>query len=162
MPEKLDLYNAAYARYEADVYRDARIETYGQDLGQTSWVTAQESSEIPRTLRLTKASYVLDVGCGSGRYALQVAETVECRVLGVDINKSGIRTANQLAAASKMPERAQFEICDLARPCVLATHSLTRFFPMMFCATFQGDPPCCVSCSACFDPGGDSCSAMPW
>src|SRR6516164_2104839 len=134
MPEKLDLYNAAYARYEADVYRDARIETYGQDLGQTSWVTAQESSEIPRTLRLTKASYVLDVGCGSGRYALQVAETVECRVLGVDINKSGIRTANQLAAASKMPERAQFEICDLARP--------LRFGDAQFDAIFSNDVLC--------------------
>jgi SAM-dependent methyltransferase len=134
MPEKLDLYNAAYARYEADVYRDARIETYGQDLGQTSWVTGQESSEIPRTLRLTKASYVLDVGCGSGRYALQVAETVECRVLGVDINKSGIRTANQLAAASKMPERAQFEICDLARP--------LRFGDAQFDAIFSNDVLC--------------------
>lgn len=134
MPEKLDLYSAAYARYEADVYRDARIETYGQDLGQTSWVTAQESSEIPRTLRLTKTSYVLDVGCGSGRYALRVAETVECRVLGVDINESGIRTANQLAAASKMSENAQFEICDLARP--------LRFGDAQFDAIFSNDVLC--------------------
>ena len=134
MPEKLDLYNAAYARYEADVYRDARIETYGQDLGQTSWVTAEESSEIPRTLRLTKASNVLDVGCGSGRYALQVAETIECRVLGVDINEAGIRTAEQLAAASKISERVQFEVCDLAKP--------LHFGSAQFDAIFSNDVLC--------------------
>ena len=134
MPEKLDLYNAAYARYEADVYRDARIETYGQDLGQTSWVTAEESSEIPRTLRLTKASNVLDVGCGSGRYALQVAETIECRVLGVDINEAGVRTAEQLAAASKISETVQFEVCDLAKP--------LRFGSAQFDAIFSNDVLC--------------------
>ena len=134
MPEKLDLYNAAYARYEADVYRDARIETYGQDLGQTSWVTAEESSEIPRTLRLTKASNVLDVGCGSGRYALQVAETIECHVLGVDINEAGVRTAEQLAAASKISERVQFEVCDLAKP--------LRFGSAQFDAIFSNDVLC--------------------
>lgn len=115
MPPKVDLYNAAYAGYEAEVYRDVRIETYGHDLGQTSWVTAEESSEIPRTLSLTKASYVLDVGCGSGRYALQVADTVGCRVLGVDLNEPGIRTANQLAAASQASDRVRFEICDVAK-----------------------------------------------
>ena len=37
MSAKVDLYNAAYANYELDVYRRVRIETYGEDLGQTSW-----------------------------------------------------------------------------------------------------------------------------
>jgi hypothetical protein len=43
---KLDLYNNAYGNYEREVYRDVRIETYGEDFGQTSWVTTEESHEI--------------------------------------------------------------------------------------------------------------------
>jgi hypothetical protein len=47
---KVDLYDNAYAHYDAEVYRQIRVETYGEDLGQTSWVTTAESEEIPRTL----------------------------------------------------------------------------------------------------------------
>ena len=47
-----DLYNNAYGNYASDPYRQVRIETYGQDFGQTSWVTTEESLEIPRLLDL--------------------------------------------------------------------------------------------------------------
>src|SRR6266550_5345070 len=44
----VDLYNTAYGNYERDLYREVRLETYGEDFGQTSWVTTEESHEIPR------------------------------------------------------------------------------------------------------------------
>jgi ubiquinone/menaquinone biosynthesis C-methylase UbiE len=109
---KVDLYNPAYGHYEEDAYREIRIETYGQDLGQTSWVVTRESREIPRALKLTPSSFVLEIGCGSGRYALQVAETEGCRVLGVDINRAGIRNATRLAAAGNLAGKVRFEYCD--------------------------------------------------
>src|SRR5580693_4212866 len=90
MSAKVDLYNNAYGNYGEDVYRQVRLDTYGEDLGQTSWATSAESAEIPQLLGLTSNSYVLEVGCGSGRYALQLAETAGCEILGVDINSSGI------------------------------------------------------------------------
>ena len=43
-----DLYNNAYRNYASDPYRQVRIETYGQDFGQTSWVTNEEAQEIPQ------------------------------------------------------------------------------------------------------------------
>ncbi len=46
----VDLYNTAYGNYERDLYREVRLETYGEDFGQTSWVTTEESHEIPRLL----------------------------------------------------------------------------------------------------------------
>src|SRR5690242_18879757 len=85
--ETVDLYNSAYGNYGAEVYQQIREETYGVDLGQTSWVTTEESAEIMRRLALTRDSRVLEIGSGSGRYALQVASTTGCRVLGVDINE---------------------------------------------------------------------------
>ena len=49
MPEKVDLYNTSYGNSEVDVYSEVRHETYGLDLGQTSWVSERELAEIPRT-----------------------------------------------------------------------------------------------------------------
>ena len=112
MSAKVELYNNAYAHYADEVYRQVRVETYGEDLGQTSWVTTTESKRIPELLRLTASSYALEVGCGSGHYAVQVAESIGCRVLGVDINTSGIQNAIQLASSRNISVRVRFEEHD--------------------------------------------------
>lgn len=109
MPEKVDLYDSAYANYESDTYRLVRIETYGEDLGQTSWVTTEESNEIPELLGLNPNSAVLEVGCGSGGYALHLTEKIGCRIAGLDINAAGVRNANQLALARGLAANAHFE-----------------------------------------------------
>lgn len=72
MSKRVNLYDNAYANYGSEVYREVRNETYGEDFGQTSWVTNEESKEIPRLLDLKPDSFVLEVGCGSGRYALHL------------------------------------------------------------------------------------------
>jgi len=115
IPGNMDLYNAAYANYETDAYRQIRIETYGEDFGQTSWVTTDESREIPKLLGLTSHAVVLEIGCGSGRYALQIAESVGCRIFGVDVNGSGIDNANQLAKQRSLAGQASFELCDASK-----------------------------------------------
>ncbi len=127
MPAKVDLYNNAYGNYGEEVYRQIRLETYGEDFGQTSWVTSTESAEIPKLLGLTSNSYVLEVGCGSGRYALQVAETIGCNILGVDINASGIATANRLAA-SRNVRQARFEPCDVSQKLAFANAAFDAVF----------------------------------
>jgi SAM-dependent methyltransferase len=113
--QKADLYDSAYANYESDTYRHVRIETYGEDLGQTSWVTTEESNEIPELLDLRFNSSVLEVGCGSGGYAVHLAESVGCQIAGVDINARGIRNANQLASARGLASQARFEQCDVSK-----------------------------------------------
>ena len=114
MSQKVDLYDTAYGNYESHTYRQVRIETYGEDLGQTSWVTTEESKEIPRVLDLRLNSSVLELGCGSGGYALHLAEKVGCRLVGLDINAPGIRNANQLALARGLASQARFEQCDVS------------------------------------------------
>ena len=114
MSQKVDLYDTAYGNYESHTYRQVRIETYGEDLGQTSWVTTEESKEIPRLLDLRPNSSVLELGCGSGGYALHLAEKVGCRLVGLDINAPGVRNANQLALARGLASQARFEQCDVS------------------------------------------------
>ena len=111
----VDLYDSAYGNYATDVYRQVRLATYGEDLGQTSWVTNEESRAIPQALQLTPASRVLEIGCGSGGYAMQVAAVAGCSIVGVDINDAGVRNANTLARARNLADRVSFEQCDVSK-----------------------------------------------
>jgi hypothetical protein len=61
MSPQVDLYNNSYSNYETEVYRQIRLATYGEDLGQTSWVTNEESREIPQMLDLVPGSCVLEI-----------------------------------------------------------------------------------------------------
>ena len=119
MPRTVDLYDSAYENYESETYREIRTETYGKDFGQTSWVTTEEAEEIPQLLALKADSSVLEIGCGSGGYALHLAEKIGCRILGLDINVPGVRNANRLAQAKSLASRARFEDQDVSKvlPC---------------------------------------------
>jgi SAM-dependent methyltransferase len=136
VPPKVDLYNGAYGNYESDGYRLVRVETYGEDFGQTSWVTTEESNEIPQLLDLKPDSSVLEIGCGSGGYALHLAEKVGCRLVGLDINEAGIRNANQLAVAGDLASQAQFQQCDVSKK--------LPFDDRTFDAVFSNDVLCHV------------------
>ena len=114
MSPRVDLYDAAYGNYASHTYRQVRIETYGEDFGQTSWVTTEESKEIPQLLDLSPHSSVLELGCGSGGYALHLAERFGCCIVGLDINAPGVRNANQLALARGLASKARFERCDVS------------------------------------------------
>lgn len=129
-----DLYNTSYGNYASDAYRQVRIETYGQDFGQTSWVTTEESLEIPQLLDLKRDSVVLEIGCGSGGYALHLAEKVGCPIVGLDINESGIRNAQQLAEAAGLASRAHFELRDVSEK--------LSFDEATFDAVFSNDVLC--------------------
>lgn len=106
--EAVNLYDGAYRNHGMDLYEQIRVETYGADFGQTSWVTREESAEIPRLLGLSSNSRGLEIGCGSGAYALHIADKVGCRIVGLDINASGIQNANQLAQSRGLDGRATF------------------------------------------------------
>jgi SAM-dependent methyltransferase len=134
MSAKVDLYNSAYGSYEADVYRRIRAATYGKDFGQTSWVTTEESRDIPRLLELSASSSVLEIGSGSGRYALHLVETMGCHVLGVDLNELGVENANRLSAEAGVADRARFQTCDVSKP--------LPFEDASFDAAFSNDVIC--------------------
>jgi SAM-dependent methyltransferase len=134
--QKTDLYDSAYRNYESDAYRLVRLETYGEDLGQTSWVTTEESHEIPQLLHVTLNSSVLELGCGSGGYALHLVVKAGCRLVGLDINAAGIRNANQLALARGLASRARFEQCDVSKH--------LPFDDQAFDAVFSNDVLCHV------------------
>jgi SAM-dependent methyltransferase len=128
MTGKVDLYDGEYGNYESDVYQRVRVATYGVDFGQTSWVTTEESTQIPSLLALADNSSVLEIGCGSGVYALHIAKTIGCRITGLDINAFGIENANQLAAHHGLSPRASFEVGDVSKPLPFADETFDAIF----------------------------------
>jgi cyclopropane fatty-acyl-phospholipid synthase-like methyltransferase len=115
MSSKVDLYNNSYGNPSADVYREIRLETYGEDFGQTSWMTLDEFNEIPVRLGLDPLSSVLEIGSGAGGCAMHLAATAGCHVTGLDMNAAGVRIANELARTSGLESRARFRECDASR-----------------------------------------------
>lgn len=108
MSPNVDLYQSSYSNYSLKTYSEIRLETYGEDYGQTSWVSTEESHEIPELLRLSSGSSVLEIGCGSGGYAVALAKRTGCRIAGFEIDASGVKTANELAEKENVSDITEF------------------------------------------------------
>src|SRR6516165_1349361 len=80
---KFDLYDTSYDHYAAEAQQEVRRETYGEDIGQTGWMTTEELCRFLQLLVLDAESNVLEVGCGAGGCALFMARQTGCRVTGI-------------------------------------------------------------------------------
>jgi SAM-dependent methyltransferase len=97
MPIQVDLYHSTYGNFQEDVLTAVRKETFGEDIGQNSWITTDEYDTFYSWLNLSPGDHVLEVASGSGGPALYLAKKFKCRITGIDINAEGINTANQQA-----------------------------------------------------------------
>ncbi len=128
MSDTFDLYNNAYRGHESDVYRQVRLATYGRDFGQTSWVTTEESDAIPRLLQISASSEVLEIGFGSGLYAIHLAESTGCRITGLEINPHAVATASELARQSSLEARVTFRQQDVSEKLPFENNRFTAAF----------------------------------
>jgi SAM-dependent methyltransferase len=154
MSRNVNLYDSSYGNYESPTYRQVRIETYGEDFGQTSWVTTEESNAIPQLLSLRSDSFVLELGCGSGGYALHLAEKVGCRVIGLDINEQGVRNANQLALARGLASGVRFEQCDASKNLPFDDNTFDAVFSNDVLCHLPGRPEVLVEMFRILNPRG--------
>jgi ubiquinone/menaquinone biosynthesis C-methylase UbiE len=108
--EHVPLYASAYAGFS--VRDQVRRATYGDDVGQSGWVTSDELERFAEWLALCAGSRLLDVGCGSGGPALRLAETTRTSVVGIDRLEEGITTATRRAEERGLRDRARFACVD--------------------------------------------------
>jgi SAM-dependent methyltransferase len=111
-----DLYGAAYGNFATDVWKQIRCETYGEDFGQSSWVTGAEYRRFIGLLDLAARDQVLDVGCGSGGPALFLSRETGCSVIGIDLNEAGVQTGLSLAREAQLGQRVGFRLADVREP----------------------------------------------
>jgi SAM-dependent methyltransferase len=128
MHNKIDLYNAAYGNFAKEVERQVRAETYGEDLGQTGWMTAEEFRWFLTLLELKRDARMLEVGFGAGGCALYAAETRGLQVTGIDINENAVRNARELAESKSLGARLRFERVDASQPLPFAGAEFDAIF----------------------------------
>jgi SAM-dependent methyltransferase len=112
----VNLYDNVYGDFASSAEAEVRRETYGEDLGQSSWLTAREWLAFADQLAIGAESEVLEVGSGSGGPAVHLAHARGCRITGVDINEHGVRNAAALAQARGVADRVRFQAVDASRP----------------------------------------------
>jgi SAM-dependent methyltransferase len=116
MSQSVDLYGTAYGNFATEILEQVRRETYGEDFGQSSWVTGREYRRFFGLLELATAEHVLDVGCGSGGPALFLASEIGCRVTGVDVNVAGIQAGQTLARQAGLDDKVHLRRADVREP----------------------------------------------
>lgn len=107
-------YNDNYGNFKTDLYEQIRKEAFGEDIGQNSWLTADEQDRFLQCLELSQGKTLLDVGCGAGGPALRIAALAGCSVVGIDIHEQAVKTAASLAAQRGLADRAEFRATDAA------------------------------------------------
>ncbi|HEY6930465.1 MAG TPA: class I SAM-dependent methyltransferase [Thermoanaerobaculia bacterium] len=96
--------------------RQFRGEAYGEDIGQHSWVTAEElRGDIPR-LALSRSSRLLDLGCGPCGPLTFVVSTVGCEGAGVDQSRPALDSGRARAATLGLQDRISLRQGDLDEP----------------------------------------------
>ena len=120
MPGKADSrvrhYDANYGNFQTELYAEIRREAFGEDIGQSSWITADEQDRFLGLLELSPGKRLLDVACGSGGPALRIATNTGCSLIGIDMHEDAVSTASSLAAQDGLSGRAEFRVANAAEP----------------------------------------------
>jgi SAM-dependent methyltransferase len=122
MSKQVDLYNSTYGNFQAQVLAQIRRETFGEDIGQNSWITSSEFDQFYSWLDLAPDDHILEIASGSGGPALYLARKFHCRITGIDINEEGVRTANEQAHDQKIPG-VKFQVADVNQPLPFAAEN---------------------------------------
>lgn len=123
MSSPVDLYGTAYGNFATQALEQVRRETYGEEMGQSSWVTCDEYRRFFDLLNLSEDHHVLDVGCGSGGPALFLARERGCRVTGIDVSDAGILAGQTSARQAGLPDKTQFRLADVREPLPFSDHT---------------------------------------
>jgi len=128
MNSSVDFYDAHSQRAAEDVYRAVREETYGEDFGQTSWITASECDEFCRWLDLKAGQRVLEIASGSGGTAVRLARRLGVRVSGIDANPAAVFAATQRAREHSVEDRVTFDLGDASEALAFPDGSFEAIF----------------------------------
>jgi ubiquinone/menaquinone biosynthesis C-methylase UbiE len=109
---RLDVYGTTYKQMASEIYAAIRTQVYGEDLGQTGTVTADEHDLFLSWLGLKSGDRLLDVACGSGGLTLRAVANTGCQAYGVDINADAIEAAQRQANETGLADRATFQAFD--------------------------------------------------
>lgn len=105
-------YDTLYGTFAETLQASIRSEAFGEDIGQNSWLTADEHRGFFALLGLDRYAHALEIASGSGGPALFMAGTTGCRVTGVELHDAGVAEANRAATQAGLADRVRFVQAD--------------------------------------------------
>ncbi len=97
-------------RFDA-IYEEEKKSPFARFVDKYVRGVVVERLHLVRALAPAKGEWsVLDVGCGPGRFSVDLAARGAARVLGVDISKEMLDLARRAAAAKKVEDRCEFAV----------------------------------------------------
>ena len=95
-------------RFDA-IYEEEKKSAFARFVDRYVRGVVVERLHLVRALAPAKGAWsVLDMGCGPGRFSVDLAKRGAARVLGVDISKEMLDLAKRAAAAQNVAERCEF------------------------------------------------------
>ncbi len=116
-------YEPSYAHFDSQLMRTLREEAYGEDIGQHSWVSADELRSDIRLLGLSPASRLLDLGCGPGGPLAFLISVCGCLGTGIDLSAAAIEAARRRAESAGVGAKLVLVQADLNRSLPLPNES---------------------------------------
>jgi SAM-dependent methyltransferase len=118
-----DGYESFYREFDSPLMRQLRREAYGEDIGQHSWVNAEELRADIRRLKLSPSSRFLDLGCGPCGPLTFILATVGCPGTGVELSSSALQVGRARAVSLGIDPLLSVREGDLNEPLPFGAHS---------------------------------------
>ena len=112
-------YDPIYASFDSPLMRQVRRESYGEDIGQHSWVTAEEFRGDMARLGLSPSTRLLDLGCGPGGPLTYAMRETGCWATGMDASEPALASARERARGLGVEQRIRLTRADLNQPLAL-------------------------------------------
>ncbi len=116
LTQRVDLFDSTYGHFTEDVLATIRRETFGQDIGQNSWLTVEEYDRFIAWLRLWPGAARARSGERLGRPGAVPGDRASCHVTGIDNNERGVAEATRAAFDSHQSHRISFRVADATAP----------------------------------------------
>jgi len=103
-------YQSLYENFDSPLMSQLRLEAYGEDIGQHSWVTAEDLRRDAPRLKVTRTSRLLDLGCGPCGPLTFLMKTTGCSGIGLDLSGAALSVGRRRAQSLGLAD--QLTVCE--------------------------------------------------
>jgi len=117
-------YESLYQEFDSPLMCRLRQQAYGEDIGQHSWVTAEDLRRDATRLKLPESARLLDLGCGPCGPLSFIVKSLDCSGIGLDLSGAAVAAGRRRASACGIEDRLTVQEADLNVSLPLAESSV--------------------------------------